>query len=159
MRQSIIVLAGILSLIFYGCNSYKTPDELKGIFYQNKSKLDSFINIVQKDKKLDSIFSHRTEEQGWTFSDIKQIYPGAYNLLINAGISEASGHRVYGAENWYFLKTNWPNEYPIYLTYKPWDSLQTLKGFYEKDEVSNETWGLGDRWLMFRWVKDKPYKQ
>jgi len=158
MRKYHILIVIIIFLI-PGCKSNKTPEQLKVIFYQNKDKLDLFANILQKDAKLDSIFSHRTEEQGFTFADIKQTYPSIYNLLVSAGITEASSHRSIFPRKWYFLKTNWPNEYPIYLSYDPIDSIRTAKGYYDKDEVSNETWGLADHWLMFRLVKYKPYKQ
>ena len=160
MRQLNILLVYIFFCGLCSCKSNKTPDELKSIFYQNKNKLDLFTTALQKDKKLDSIFSTRTEEQSLTFLDIKQTYPNIYNLLVDAGIIEASSHKNTYSKmlKWYWLKTNWPNEYPIYLAYDTFDSVQTAKGYYNKDEVSNETWGLGDHWFMFRWVKDKPYK-
>ena len=159
-RLSIIFLL-VTHLSFYGCQSNKTPEELEVLFYQNKDSLDLFTNTLKNDMKLDSIFSNRTEEQGFKFFDIKKTHQRVYNLLTNAGITEASSHKNEYSKTlkWYWLKTNWPNEYPIYLAYDIFDSVQTVKGFYDKDEVSNETWGLGDHWFMFRWVKDKPYKQ
>lgn len=159
MRKLNTLIVSIILLALYGCKSNKTPEELKAIFYKNKDKLDLFANTLQKDVKLDSIFSNRTEEQGFDFPDIKETYPNIYNLLVDAGITEASSHRITRVTKWYFLKTNWPNEYPIYLEYNRFDSVKTKKGYYDKDEVSNETWGLGDHWIMFRWVKNKPYDQ
>jgi len=161
MRQLNFLLGFILLCSFPNCKSHKTPDELKSLFYQNKKQLDSFTTFIKSDKKLDSIFSNTTEEQGLTILNIKQTYPSIYNLLTNAGITEASSHnRTYPKTvKWYWLKTNWPSEYPIYLAYDTFNLTQTVKGYYNKDEAFNETWGLGDRWFMFRWVKDKDYKQ
>jgi hypothetical protein len=159
MRQLNFLLVSIIFFGFHSCKPKKTPDELKEIFYQNKPKLDLIVITLQKDKKLDSIFSDRTEEQRFIFPEIRQSYPDIYNLLVDAGITEASSHPQVFPKGfkWYFLKTDWPDEYPIYLTFDIFDLIQTVRGFYSKDEVSNETWGLGDHWFMFRWVKDKPY--
>ena len=157
----------LLRILFYctftilSCKSNKPPEELKAAFYQNKIELDEFVNILKADKILDSILSNRTKEQGWTFNDLQKTYPKVYELLSIVGITEASSHKNSSdkRDKWYFLKTNWPNEYPIYLTYDRLNSITTVKGYYNKDEVSNETWGLGGHWFMFRWVKDRPYKQ
>ena len=161
MRRINILFGFIIFCGFHSCKSNKSPDELKVIFYQNKAKLDLFANTIQNERKLDSIFSNRTEEQGLSFHDIKRAYPNIYNSLIESGIVEASSNKKAYPKSlkWYWLKTNWPNEYPIYLAYDTFDSLQTAKGYYNKDEALNETWGLGGHWFMFRWVKDKPYKQ
>jgi hypothetical protein len=149
------------TFVLLSCNSNKTPEDLKARFYKNKFKLDEFVTILKTDKTIDSILSNRTAEQGWTFNDLQKEYPKVYELLNSIGITEASSHKnSSGKRNkWYFLKTNWLNEYPIYLTYDRLDSINTVKGYYNKDEVSNETWGLGDNWYMFLWIKDKPYKQ
>ena len=161
MRQVKIIFAGILTTFFFSCKTYNNPEELKAIFYKNKSKLDLLANSLKQDNTLDSIFSDRGNMQDSLFIDIKQSYPAVYSSLIKSGIIEASSHKqVYPkGKKWYFLKTNWKNEYPIYLVYDPIDSFQTAKGFHSKDEVLNETWGLGENWLMFRWVKDKTLKQ
>jgi hypothetical protein len=87
-----------------------------------------------------------------------------YEILNEVGITEASSNKNVFPKGtmWYYFKTNWPNEYPIYLIHNAhnyYDSSEFEKGFYSKDEVSNETWGLGDRWKMFRLVKEKSMKQ
>ena len=161
MRHVKIIFAGILTTFFFSCKTYNNPEELKAIFYKNKSKLDLFANSLEQDRTIDSIFSDRKNMQDSLFINIKQRYPNVYSSLIGSGIIEASSHRqIYPkGKKWYFLKTNWHNEYPIYLVYDPYDSIQTKKTFYNRDEVRNETWGLGENWFMFRWVKDKIMKQ
>ena len=83
----------LLRILFYctftilSCKSNKPPEELKAAFYQNKIKLDEFVNILKADKILDSILSNRTKEQGWTFNDLQKTYPKVYELLSTVGIT------------------------------------------------------------------------
>ena len=157
-RLNIALLIIIVLLACTGCRPNKNPEKLKANFYKHQQALDQFVFTLQNDKLLDSLF-------GATYllkiDELKNSYPDLYKSLTNAGIEAASScRRAYPKKaKWYFIKTNWRSEYPIYLKYDRYDSIQTVKRYYNKDEVSNETWGLGDNWFMFRWVKDKPYKQ
>jgi hypothetical protein len=85
------------------------------------------------------------------------VYNREYNILKIAGITGASSHPCNKRVRWYYFKTNWPDEYPIYLIHTPCDSLKTKKGFHEKDRHTNEWWGLGDNWQIFRFVKTIDY--
>ncbi|MEO8769660.1 MAG: hypothetical protein ABI402_06235 [Ferruginibacter sp.] len=118
--------------------------------------MDLVIKRLQNDKEMDTLI------QNWEgLSRLKKSYPDIYSLLKNIGIKHISSHQsVYvRMARWYYFETNWPNEYLICLIYDQYDSSQTKKGYYSKDEVANETWGLGNNWDMFRWVKNKPYVQ
>lgn len=139
------------SLIVVSCNRNKTPAELIDTFSENKETLHLLVKSLQNDKKLDSLFFIGPDSG---IPDIKNSYPEAYNMLRKLGIIDASSHKNADCKKnqWYYFKTNWPNEYPIYLVFNTCDE-ETAKGFYKKDEYSNETWGLGDNWQMFRFVK------
>ncbi|HRH49941.1 MAG TPA: hypothetical protein PLP23_14390 [Panacibacter sp.] len=125
-------------------------------FYGNKIYFDSLATLLQADRKLDSLFQNGPERG---IPDIEISYPKVYMLLKKLGITDASSHLQIckRCPPWYYLKTNWPSEFPIYFIYNfndsPLDSLENIKGFYKKDEYNNETWGLGDKWKMFRLVK------
>jgi hypothetical protein len=152
---------GLLWLVLISCNQNKTTPELIETFNKNKKALGLVIDKLQNDKRLDSLFQIGPESG---LPPIKNSYPLEYDILNKAGIIDASSHKnVFPVRtNWYYFKTNWPNEYPIYLifnAYNSYDSIEFEKGFYSKDEVSNETWGLGDRWKMFCLVKEKTMKQ
>ena len=147
-----------LYLVVAGCHHNKTSTELFETFSQNKTNLDLLIDNFKKNKKLDTIFQIGPDSG---LPDLKNSYPDIYEMIKKIGITDASSHKNVFPKNtfWYYFKTNWPNEYPIYLIFNAYDSSETKKEFYLKDEVSNETWGLGDNWKMFRLVKFKTMKQ
>ena len=144
----LIVIFFSISLI--SCNRYKTHDELITTFYENKKALDSFVTVLQNNSKLDSVFRIMPYTG---LPDIEKSYPEEYKFLNNLGIKELTSHPCDRKVNWYFIITNWPDKYSVCLTFSPCDSIETAKGFYKKDHYSNEWWGLGDNWQMFRFVK------
>jgi len=158
MIRLIISLFLLTCIIISGCKRNKTPEQLIVTFNDNKKTLDVLINNLKRDKALDSLFQIGPERG---LPNIEVSHPDIYSMLNKTGITDASSH-----ENafpirtrWYYFKTNWPNEHPIYLIFNDYDSSETTNGFYSKDEVLNETWGLGNSWKMFRFVKFRPYKQ
>ncbi len=127
------------------------PAELNDTFLQNKESLNLLVKNLQDDKRLDSLFFIGPDSG---IPDIKRSHPQIFELLKHAGITDASSHKNAFCNHvqWYLFKTNWPNEYPICLMFNSCDE-ETAKGFYKKDEYLNETWGLGENWKMFRFVK------
>jgi len=158
MTRIIIPLFILTYLMTFGCSNNIKPTELIETFNKNKPSLDLLINKLHKDKKLDSLFQIEVDSG---LPNIKGTYPEIYAVLKKVGIIDASSHRNAFSKwsNWYYLKTNWLNGHSIYLIFNTYDSSETIKGFYLKDEALNETWGLGDNWKMFRFVKFKPSKQ
>ena len=158
MLRLVNPLLFFICLTVSGCHENKSPTELIEVFNNKKVALDILINNLQKNKKLDTIFQIAPDSG---IPNIKKTYPAIHDLLKEIGITDASSHQNSFPKRtqWYYLKTNWPNKGSIYLIYNAYDSVETKKGFYVKDEVSNETWGLGDNWKMFRFIKVKPYKQ
>jgi hypothetical protein len=142
------------------CQSRLSPEELKAKFYRHKTDLEFVIKSIERDKKLASIFSYEWTPVGRLPTEDK-AYHDIFIKLKNADIKHFSVHpNPYPkGTKWYYLETSWPNDYLIVLSYNAYDTSETTKGYYSKDEVNNETWGLGDNWYMFRWVKDRPYKQ
>ncbi len=157
MVKSVIQIC-FACLIASSCYQNRTQSELANFFHANKPTLDSIVKSLQYDKKLDSIFQIIPDSR---IPDIKNSYPDFYNMLTKVGIIHVSSHlNVYPKKNsWYYFKTDWSSDYPIYVIYNAYDSVETKLGYYSKDEVSNETFGLGDKWKMFRFVKYKRYKQ
>lgn len=156
MPRLIILILSISIFTIHGCNRPKTHEELIELFVQNKSDLDSLVINLKSDKRLDSLF-YIGSDKG--LPNIKSSYPHIYDMLKRIGITDASSHTCNKINNWYYLKTNWPDKFPIYLIYTPCDSFRTAKIFYEKDIYRNEWWGLGENWLMFRFVKTIDYNK
>ncbi|HRH49773.1 MAG TPA: hypothetical protein PLP23_13550 [Panacibacter sp.] len=173
-RLTIITILSLTSLISINCGRSKTVAELMVTFSLNKPKLNAIVNNIQRDKILDSLFSNIGAENG--IPDIKKTYPEQYEMLREVGITDASAHAgtceidkknrptetlyEYNLKHkWYYFKTNWQADHPIFLMYNECDTAKTHKGFYNKDENQNETWGLGDNWIMFRLVKYIEVKQ
>jgi hypothetical protein len=144
------------------CSTNQTPEQLKETFYSRKNELDSIVNKLENDTTLISLFQIGPDNG---LPTIENSFPAIYTKLKKTGITDASSHFGGYHQNknnkmwWYYFKTNWPNEYPIYLIYDAYDSSKSKKGEYKKDEVSNEWWGLGDHWTLFRLVKLKTMKQ
>ena len=150
MLRFIFYIFSVSSLFLVSCHRNKTHNELVATFLKNKKSLDSFVTVLQTNPKLDSLF-RITPYTG--LPDIEKSHPNEYEFLKNVGIKELTSHPCNKITSWYFIITDWPDEYPICLTFTPCDSVKTAKGFYEKDQYSNEWWGLGDNWQMFRFVK------
>ena len=178
-RLTIITILFLISVISINCDRSKTVSELMNTFSLNKPKLNAVVSNIQKDKILDSFFFNIGAENG--IPDIKTIYPQQYKMLKEVGITDASAHLgtcdykpvhpnkenthpetwyQYNLKHkWYYFKTNWQADHPIFLMYNECDTAETREGFYNKDENENETWGLGDNWKMFRLVKYREVKQ
>lgn len=155
------LIISIFSLTFFmlpGCTDNRKSVEIIKSFNKNKITLNAIMDKLEKDKTLNNLFQIKPDSG---LPDLKSSYPDVYALLKEAGIIDASSHKNIFPKlnNWYYFKTNWQNKYPIYLIFNRYDPTETKKGFYLEDEVSNQTWGLGDHWKMFRLVKFKSSKQ
>jgi hypothetical protein len=151
----------LLWLVLISCNHNKTTPELIEIFNSNKKALGLVIDKFQKDKKLDTLFEVDADLGPPKIENSYSDIPLIFKEVGIAGASSCKNSFPKGTR-WYYFKTNWPNEFPIYLIFNAhnsYDSSEFEKGFYSKDEVSNETWGLGHRWKMFRLVKERTMKQ
>lgn len=154
MYKNFTALIGIVSLLV-ACRYHKTPKELIDTFYKNQSDLNFIIKQLQTDKHLDSLFSFASTTG---LPKIENSYPTIYFKLKALGIKHASSHPYTSfRRRWYYFETEWPNKYLICLMYNAYDSTLSKKDYYDKSEVSNETWGLGNNWRMFRLVKYERY--
>jgi hypothetical protein len=145
-----IILAALF--ILPGCQQHSSPKELIDRFNFNKPYFDTLVISLQNDKKLDSLFQIPPYSY---MPDLADLYPEEFKLLNKIGITAASSHhgmcRI--CPRWYLLKTNWPSKHPVFVIYNsPGDSAENISGFYQIDKYKNETWGLGDKWKMFRFV-------
>ena len=181
-RRFVTTIFLLTSLIVTNCDRSRTATQLIQTFSDNKPKLTAIVKNIQTSKVLDSLFSEIGPENG--IPDIETRYWKQYEMLEEVGITDASAHkgacpqlstskdeqdkRFIAAANWqkahfknkwYYFKTNWQSDHPVFLIYNECDTAKTHKGFYEKDEYQNETWGLGDNWEMFRLIKYKDFKQ
>ena len=138
------------------CKHNQTIEELKEVFYSKKSKLDFIVNKMETDREFNSLFQIGPDN---ALPQVKKLNPDIYNALKATGITDASSHTIYKTTTWHYFKTNWSNDYPIYLIYNAYDTSELKKGEHKEDEVSNEWWGLGDHWTLFRLVKMKTMKQ
>ena len=136
-----------------------TPKELHEYFYVKKPDLDRIISKLEVDQKFDSLFHLAF---GSEVPNIKRKYPNEFNILKKCGVTHLSSQKnsFPKGTNWYYIETNWPGEAPILLSYniKNTDEFsERQKGFYRKDEYSNEWWGLGEGWQMLQLVKEIDY--
>jgi hypothetical protein len=141
MKKYFLILLILAGTVMPGCRHNKTPEELIATFYKNEADLNFVIRQLQSDKQLDSLF-FRFFRKG--LPNIEKSYPSVYRKLKSIGIKNASSHpNVFPrGTNWYYFETEWPNEYLICLNFNAYDSVQSKKGYYYKDESANETWGL-----------------
>lgn len=151
MQRFLASMAILMSVFSAGCSAKEDPQQWKNRFHAHSPRLERLIHRFQNDAQLDSCF-HIRPDSG--LPDIATSYPSVLKLLQAVGITDASSHKA--ARNkwtrWYYFKTNWPSDYPIYLIYDPTETIETEKGYYKKDKYANETWGVGGNWRMFRWV-------
>jgi hypothetical protein len=121
--------------------------------------------MAKNDKLLDSTFIIGPDNG---LPELSKSYPEVLRKLVELGITDASSQPniCKRCGRWYYLKTNWSTDYPIYLIYNYLDydfdphnefildTSENTKGFHKTDKNHNETWGLGEKWKMFRLVKE-----
>lgn len=151
MRQIIVSITVLIIFYSTGCTANEDPQQWKNRFHTHYPQLEKLVHRFRNDPELDTRFHIRADSG---LPDIAASYPSVLKLLQKVGITDASSHRCYSNKwsHWYYFKPNWPSAYPIYIIYDPTEPIKTGKGYYEKDDYGNETWGLGGHWSMFRWV-------
>jgi hypothetical protein len=153
--------------IFFSCNQKISSTELTTKFYRQEASLNIFIDSIKNNRVLDSVLQ---KNFNGNVNYFKEANPKIFKLAYSLGISEVSAHKkCKNCDYWYYIQTNWGDKYPIYLIYDYADyrynqeiiidSSENVKGFYKKDDNNNETWGLGNKWKMFRLVKENQMKQ
>lgn len=135
-----------LSCILVCCkHEDKLPDAYIDKFYKNEGKFDTLIEVLKKDTSLEYKF-------GQTFKPT-QFNNATKQKLEDLGVNEVLlfswGHH----QRQFGFKTDWRKAEPIHLWYNTLDSVETVKGYYLKDENNNEIWGLGNHWDL--WVERK----
>ena len=135
-----------LSLVFTCCKQEdRLPDTYIDKFYKNQSELGSLINVLKEDTFLENKY-------GQIFKPA-QFDDATKRKLENLGIVEVHLFSWGGDQRQFDFKTNWRKVEPIHLWYNTLDSVETVKGFYRKDENSNEVWGLGNNRSL--WIERK----
>ena len=123
----------------------KLPDTYIQRFNQSQGKLEQVVEVLKKDTLLERRFGEVFKSAD--FGNITR------QKLEDLGIDEVHLFSWGGRQRQFDLKTNWRDNKPIHLWYNTLDSLETVKGFYRKDENNNEFWGLGYPWAL--WVERK----
>ena len=157
MQKFIWTIFLLTTALLISCTPNKTPAQLKELFFQNKTNLNKLVNDLRNKEVVDFV----TSNEDHTINVLSEKFPETYQLANDIGITELVLYEEPGCKRikQFFLRTNWPNEYPIHLIFNSCDSIGTKKEYYSKDEVSNEAWGLGDNWQLFRFVQAKTMKQ
>ncbi|MFT3680431.1 MAG: hypothetical protein QM791_09180 [Ferruginibacter sp.] len=150
--KRILLFVLITFSFLLGCRYNTFPGQAIERFNNSKMYLDEFVSSLRSDPSLDSIFRLTHVNK---LPPVENSYPEIFKLLKDVGITEAASHQNICkiCPGWYYLKTNWSGNDPVYLIYNFSDTAENVKGFYKKDDYGNETWGLGDQWKMFRFVK------
>ena len=152
MQRLVIFFVVSTLFILPGCSSERTIPELMKKFFDNKSSLDKLVLDLQNDRIVDSVCA----SPDFTLDKIKNLSPHKYHLLLDLGITEIISYQgpCKKSKN-YDFKTNWAGKNPIHVNFNSCDSIEaeTQKGFYRKDENSNEFFGLGNCWKMWKEVK------
>ncbi len=129
----------------------KIPDTYITRFRANEPVLSKLIETLRKD----STFEKFPEIEGG-------LEPQLFGKSVRTQLNELGILNVYifswGAsrgirQRQFNLTTNWRAENPIHITFNSLDSIETVKGFYRKDENANEIWGLGNHWSL--WIERK----
>lgn len=108
-------------------------------FNSQKYELDNLIKDFQN-PVIDSIL---TSDHKVTFK-AKEFPLAISKQMISLDLLDVSVH--YGGrpnKKVFILKTDWNYNDSIFIVHNISDLIETKKGYYRKDENSNEIWGLG----------------
>jgi hypothetical protein len=139
-----IVLFFVLVLV--SCDSTETvPETYVEKFYENQQRAEQLVSLLKGDKFL--------ERKSGQELGILKFNDTIRNILTELDIKSVHYFSWGRNDRQFDFITNWRKENPIHITYNSLDGIETQKGFYRKDENSNEVWGLGKGWLL--WLERK----
>jgi hypothetical protein len=138
----------IMLILMFFMTSCKTENlQQNHIERFNKNK-HQFENLIEE-LKQDTLFNKKSEVVfKWTYFQLP-----TREKLQELGIEEVVPFYWDRTQRQFDLKTNWGNKIPIHIYYNTLDTIVTKKGYYNKDENSNEFWGLGNPWCLWYEVK------
>lgn len=114
-------------------------------FYRDREKLEELVKMLKTDSSLEDKYGEVFKPSNFDNTTRQK--------LNNLGIDEICIFSWGGNQRQFDFKTNWKHNVPVHLSYNTLDSIETVKGFYRKDENKNEIWGLGEHWII--WIERK----
>lgn len=114
-------------------------------FYSEEAKFNQLVTLLKNNTSINRN-SGQTYPANHFGNSIK-------SKLEELGIANVFSFTWGNHDKAFDFSTNWQYPLPIHICYNLKDSIKTLKGYYEKDENSNEIFGLGDSWTL--WTEKK----
>jgi hypothetical protein len=126
-------------------NNDKLPDTYIARFKYDKAKFEELISLLAQDTAI----QHKL---------IESLKPKQFSDVMSQKLKDLEIHEVWllawrGDHRQIDFVTSWRRETPIHVYYNTWDSTMTKNSYYNKDENSNEIWGLGNFWCLWNEVK------
>ncbi|CAN5461246.1 hypothetical protein BH10BAC2_BH10BAC2_25960 [soil metagenome] len=114
-------------------------------FYSEEGKFNQLITLLKNDTSINR--------------NSGQTYPAIlFGNSIKSKLEELGVTNVFpfiwgNHDKAFDFTTEWQCPLPIHICYNFKDSIKTSKEYYEKDENSNEIFGLGNSWAL--WTEKK----
>jgi len=151
LTNTMRIISSLTILIFLicGCNQNTKEQDFSEMFYKKQGLFDTLVFDLQN-KHLDTLIHLFNEEN--SLANISAIDSSVNSTIKQIGISRIISGKLWNCIgiNEYDIQTTWNKQYPIHINYNKCDSIRTKKGYYKKDANSNEVWGLGNNWYMWK---------
>ncbi len=154
--MKLLAFACFIILTTASCYQHETVFErMETKFKKNEPAINTLINMLN-DPKADSSFGE----------DAICKKANEFNLNISQKLNSLDLRNVcrhYGNCRPYqkilIFETAWIPQDSVSIVYNICDTIETKKGYYKKDENSNEIWGIGNSWQIIKIVKYLKQKQ
>lgn len=148
--MKLLVFACLIILATFSCHQRESLFErMETRFKKNEAALNNLVSLLN-DSTVDSYFSEGVvcRKAAEFNSDISQ----KLNSLDLRNVC-----RQYGSckpnNKIFIFETGWISKDSVSIVRNICDTVQTKKGYYRKDENSNEVWGLGNSWQIIKIIK------
>jgi hypothetical protein len=153
------LLFTLLLMLMAGCHKKETVAEIMNRkFNARKIKLGILVKALQDNPKFDSV-RHQKESPVLNAVELPVDLTKQFNELDIDWVAVQRGTLRKYAPNIFIFKTNWIVGDSVNLVFNPFDSVETINGFYRKDVNQNEVWGLGNNWQAWKIIKYLEMKQ
>lgn len=155
-KMKLLILAFSILLTTVSCRQHETIFErMETRFKENEAALNNLVSILN-DSTTNSFFSENK-------ACIKAVdFNDAISQILNS-LDLRKVCRHYGScKNYnkiFIFETGWIPKDSVTIVHNICDTVQTKKGYYKKDENSNEVWGLGNSWQIIKIIKYLNHKQ
>ena len=154
MKLLVFVCSIILATV--SCHQHEPIfEKMETRFKANEAAINNLVSILNDSKADSNFLEGGICKKGSEFNS--NISPKLNALDLRNVCLQYGSCKPYGKI--FIFETGWISKDSVSIVHNSCDTVQTKKGYYMKDENSNEIWGLGNSWQIIKIIKYLTRKQ